>query len=137
MRQMKSYVGPVVVVWLAVSFGAADVLGEVGYHIDEFMQFNGVARFTDGFDDGLEPPSGPVSGADYIVFGSFGADREAGGRLLLSPEDGVVQDGEVELVVAVGDGGFVFSSGAGGELRGGVRRWGWCDRGVGFRDRDR
>ena len=88
------------------------------YHIDQFIQDNGTNTFTDTFSDGLEPPAGPFSGSDYIVFGTFGNNRETGGLLELNANDGNLQEDDIELVVAVSNSNYFFSSGSGGYLEG-------------------
>ena len=96
----------------------ADLDGDVNYDIDMFTQYNGTHSFVDTFSDGLEPPAGPLGSSDYIVFGSFRPDRENGGLLELNTADGSSQDGDIELVLAVGDSSFFFNSGSAGYVSG-------------------
>lgn len=57
--------------------------------IDQFsVTRNGVAIFTDGFTDGVPPPSG-VGTLSYFVRGTFPAGSESGGKLLLDTANGV------------------------------------------------
>jgi len=108
---------------LAVSTAQANdiIVGVPAYYVDEFIQFNGTNTFVDSFSDGDEPPSGPNSASDYIVSGSFGADRENAEtgllELNLSDAAGLPEDG-LELNAAVGDSSYFFSSGSGGSLTG-------------------
>lgn len=88
--------------------------GLAALYINEFTQHNGTTTFIDTFSDGIEPPSGPLSSSDYIVYGSYSANRENGGRLQLDISDAVVQDSDKELVTAVGDSNYTFGPGSGG-----------------------
>jgi hypothetical protein len=81
--------------------------------ITEFVQFDGSGTFTDPFDDGAEPPSGP-----YVVEGTFGPDRESGGSLELDSDDGMVEEDEKFLAAAVSDSTYFFSTGSGGHVIG-------------------
>ena len=86
--------------------------------ITEFEQFDGTDIFTDSFTDDIEPPSGPISGSDYVVEGTFGATRESGGKLELNSDDGIVDVNEKFLAAAVRDSTYFFSSGSGGHVVG-------------------
>lgn len=62
--------------------------------IDEFsVTRNGVALFSDGFNDGLEPPSAPNfaggGAANYLLLGTIPNTAESGGRLQLDTANGV------------------------------------------------
>jgi hypothetical protein len=86
--------------------------------ITEFEQDNGTDIFTDTFGDGAEPPSGPISGSDYVVEGTFGSTRESGGSLELNTDDGIVYVDEKFLGAAVSKSAYFFSSGSGGRVTG-------------------
>ena len=59
--------------------------------VDEFSVVrNGSAFFSDSFDDGVVPPSGPRGSATYNVFGSIPGAAESGGHLLLDTANGGV-----------------------------------------------
>lgn len=57
------------------------------YDIDSFQVDNGTNVFLDDFNDGIEPPSGPASIADYASNTTISSDAEAGGRLELRQSD--------------------------------------------------
>lgn len=88
--------------------------------ITEFVQFDGTDTFTDTFGDAAEPPSGPISGSDYVVEGTFGSTRESGGSLELDSDDGIVHVNENEKILVAGVKGsaYFFSSGSGGHVTG-------------------
>lgn len=86
--------------------------------ITEFVQFDGTDTFTDTFGDAAEPPSGPISGSDYVVEGTFGSTRESGGSLELNTDDGIVDVNEKFLAAAVRDSTKFFSSLGGGHVIG-------------------
>lgn len=86
--------------------------------ITEFVQFDGTDTFTDTFGDAAEPPSGPISGSDYVVEGTFGSTRESGGSLELNTDYGIVDVNEKFLAAAVRDSTKFFSSLGGGHVIG-------------------
>jgi predicted heme/steroid binding protein len=88
------------------------------YDIDEVIQFNGTNTFTDTFLDGAEPPSGPLSGSDYVVAGSFGTNRENGGLLELNSADGIIDDNEFGVWFTVDNSDYFITDGTGGYLSG-------------------
>jgi len=66
--------------------------------IDEFsIVRNGAAFFTDGFGDGIVPPSGPNGAATYDVQGTIPGTAESGGLLVLDSANGELSTNALEL----------------------------------------
>jgi hypothetical protein len=56
---------------------------------------NGGSFFTDGFDDGLEPPNGPSGATTYFLQGTISPNAETGGRLLIDSSTGIASDNAI------------------------------------------
>jgi len=84
------------------------------FDITEFEQHDGSDTFTDTFSDGIEPPSGPISGSDYGILGTFDPNRESGGLLELNISDTVVMGDERVIAAGLDNSTYFFSSGVGG-----------------------
>jgi hypothetical protein len=86
-RQCLRYVHSCLVALIAAFWSVAS--HAIVVSIDEFsVTRNGAAFFTDGFTDGVPPPSG-VGDLSYFVRGAIPAGAESGGRLLLDTANGV------------------------------------------------
>ena len=114
---MRKYIITFCLMLLCMIMSGSRVYAAFITDITEFVQFKGVT-FTDTFGDGAEPPSGPISGSDYVGEGTFGATRESGGKLELNSDDGIVDVNEKFLAAAVRDSTYFFSSGSGGHVVG-------------------
>jgi hypothetical protein len=96
---------------------------ERSYAIDEFAAFggpSGAASFIDGFDDGVEPPNGPLGIASYnsecpVPF-SMDAEDASAGLLQLSESDACVVPDESIFEIVHRDINSMVRAGASGRV---------------------
>jgi len=117
-EKMRKYIITFCLMLLCMIMSGSRVYAAFITDITEFEQFDGTDIFTDSFTDDIEPPSGPISGSDYVVEGTFGSTRESGGSLELNSDDGIVDVNEKFLAAAVSDNTKFFSTSSGGHVIG-------------------
>lgn len=82
------------------------------YDVNSFEINNGTNVFFDDFNDGIEPPSGPASIADYASNTTISSDAEAGGRLELRQTDAQTdQNGDDFVGLFVQNSNFFLTAG--------------------------
>src|SRR3989338_3520850 len=117
-EKMRKYIITFCLMLLCMIMSGSRVYAVFITDITEFVQFDGTDTFTDSFTDDIEPPSGPISGSDYIGEGTFCATRESGGKLELYSDDGLALVNEKYVAAFVRDSTYFFSSGSGGRVVG-------------------